>query len=267
MPLTALYGSGNIIPLLTRMHELPPTVRFLLMSRQDIRVMNAFQDADIFSLSDAANEQHNQEDIRRYVKERLGSNEKLAIKAAQFDKEHVSEKIVEILVRKAEGNFLYARFLLDSIAVGKRSLTDLDGFPEGLDGLYFESLQRVIQLGKGDWYNDYASLMGMLSVVQENPTLAQFQSFTGQSTMKILKHLDDLGQLIEEVKPPDAGESHYRLYHQSVIDFFRRQSLVIQKNELRNTFYLPNDEWHKELANWCERGDLTTIWKDMMLNQ
>ncbi len=263
-------GNVNIISLLGHIDDLPSGVRFILTSRQDSRVENAFLDADELVLSDAKFEQRNQEDNRQYVNERFGNDEPLAMKAAPLEADYVSEKIVETIVKKAEGNFLYTRFLLDAIASGKRSLTGLDGLPEGLDELYFESLQRIVRLGKDDWHNDYAPLIGMLSVAQENPSLGQLQSFTDeQSKMKMLKHLDDLGQFIEEVKSPNVEERRYRLYHQSVIDFLHSQSLSIRRKELqerRNTFYLPADEWHKALVVWCERGELTAIWEDTMLD-
>lgn len=259
-------GSRNIISLLARIHELPPAVRFLLTSRRDVRVVNAFLDADELVLSAAGYEQRNQKDIRQYVKERLGSDEKLAMKAVRLDTGYITENVVETIVRKSEGNFLYTRFLLDTIAGDKRSLTELEGLPEGLDGLYFESLQRVVQLGKGDWHNEYAPLVGMLSVAQESPTFAQIQSFTEQSATKVLKCLDDLWQFVKEVESPNRGESRYRLYHQSVIDFLHSQSLSIRKKKRRNTFYLQANELHKDLADWCKRGDLSAMWEDTMLS-
>jgi hypothetical protein len=43
------------------------------------------------------------------------------------------------LIDKSEGNFLYVRFLLDSVASGQQSLTNLEGLPQGLDELYYGS--------------------------------------------------------------------------------------------------------------------------------
>src|SRR6266700_1397876 len=261
-------GSRNIISLLTRIYELPPTVRFLLTSRSDVRVVNAFQEADELALSDTINDQYNQEDIRRYVKERLGSDEKLAMKAAKLDAEYVSKKIMETLVRKAEGNFLYTRFLLDAIAGGKRSLTDLEGLPEGLDGLYLESLRRVVPLGKEEkWHNDYAPLMGMLSVAQESLTKAQLQAYSGQQKTSVWQCLSDLQQFIKEIKilnETGEQESRYRLYHQSIVDFLNRQRLL--KKQLPNLFYLPSTDWHKYLADGCEKNDIASIWKNVKLD-
>jgi hypothetical protein len=42
------------------------------------------------------------------------------------------------------------------MAQGHRSLEELDGLPAGLDGLYADSLKRVVKLGKEDWLRCYA---------------------------------------------------------------------------------------------------------------
>ena len=264
----ALSYSGNmsIVSLLAHINELPQGVRFILMSRPDSRVENAFLDVDTLALSATQFDQSNQEDIRHYVKDRLSNDTLLIEKVTQLGSGQVVEQMIETITRKADGNFLYVRFLLNAIANGERSLTKLEGLPQGLDGLYFESLQRVVKLGKGDWHREYAPIIGMLSVAQESPTLAQLQSFTKQSKSSVLKYLDELWQFIEEVKSPNKGETRYRLYHQSVIDFLHSQLLLSMRRELHNIFYLPAEEWHKALADRCEGGNLATIWEDTELD-
>ena len=80
---------------------------------------------------------------------------------------------------KAEGNFLYGVFLLNAAAEGQQALDALDGLPSGLDGLYYNSLERIVRLGKKDWSTVYKPLLGVLSVAQEPITLAQVQAYTG----------------------------------------------------------------------------------------
>ncbi len=258
-------GSTSIVSLLAHLNELPPAVRFILTSRPDARVEHAFLDVETLALSTTQFDESNQEDIRRYVQDRLNNNGLLVENVTPLSG-RVVEQMIETLARKADGNFLYVRFLLNAMANGERSLTELEGLPQGLDGLYFESLQRVVKLGKGDWHREYAPVMGMLSVAQESPTLAQLQSFTRQLKSSVLKYLDELWQFIEEVPSPNKGETHYRLYHQSVIDFLHSQSLLAKRRQLRNLFYLPAEEWHEALADWCERANLAAIWEDTELD-
>jgi len=257
-------GMSNIVSLLARTDSLSPRVRFLLTTRQEARVENEFRDVKELSLS-IPNDQRNQDDIRRYVKGQLQDDPELANKATQVGFVQVAE-LVEMVPRRAEGNFLYVRFLLDDMAKGQRSLTELEGLPEGLDGLYFDSLNRVVKLGGRDWYSQYAPLMGVLSVAQENLTLVQLQALTGLSRSSCIEYRRNLQQFIEEVKPPEEKEeqtTRYRLYHQSVSDFLCREFLSVENKQLENTFYLPADEWHKSLAERCEQGNISTIWGDV----
>lgn len=258
-------GDKSIVSLLAHINELPTGIRFILTSRPDSRVEHAFLDVKTLALSATQFDESNQEDIRHYVHYRLSNDIMLVEKVTPMSEQAV-EQMGETIVCKAEGNFQYVRFLLNAIANGERSLTEPDGLPQGLDGLYFESLQRVVTLGKGDWHTEYAPVMGMLSVAQESPTLAQLQSFTRQSKSSVLKYLNELWQFIEEVPSPNNGETRYRLYHQSVIDFLHSPSLLPKKRKLRNLFYLPAEEEHQALADWCERGDLATIWEDTELD-
>ena len=116
-------GQPTIVDLLSRLHELPQQVRFLLTSRPDERVENKFGDAEEVLLSAAEYDQHSQEDIQQYVQVRLRNYQELATRAAQMDSNHVVE-LSELVPRKAEGNFLYVRFLLDAMTKGVRSLTE-----------------------------------------------------------------------------------------------------------------------------------------------
>jgi thioredoxin-like negative regulator of GroEL len=265
-------GPPTIITLLAKTDQLSPRVRFLLTTRQEERVESQFPKVQELSLA-ISGDQRNQDDIQRYVEVRLQNDLQLVEKAAQVEIAQVTE-LIETVPRKAVGNFLYVSFLLDAMAKGIWSLTKLEGLPPGLDWLYFDSLRRIVELGKRDWFNEYRPLMGVLSAAQESLTLAQIQAFTDQSESSCIEYRRNLEQFIEEVKPQgEKGEqvAKYRLYHQSVMDFLH--SKVISLNEkgverkLENIFYLPVEEWHKHMAKVCEQGNLSIIWSDIKRDQ
>jgi hypothetical protein len=261
----------SIVDLLSHTDNMPPHVRFILTTRQESRVENKFHNVNELSLSIPL-DQRNQVDIGRYVQGRLRNDLELEKIAEQIEPEQMTQ-LVEIIPRKAEGNFLYARFLLDAMAKGLRSLNEWDGLPTGLDALYFDSLNRVVELGKRDWFTEYRPLMGVLSVAQESLTLAQIQSFTYQSESSCLEYRRNLEQFIEEVKPQEEKgeqETKYRLYHQSVMDFLHSKIISFKEKrgerELENPFYLPADEYHKHMAKMCEQDNLSIIWEDTKRN-
>jgi len=242
----ALTYSGDIgiVPLLAEVAGLPDGLRFILTSRRDERVENAFLEAKGLFLSAGEYTQRHQEDIGGYVQKRLQDDEGLAARTIQLSSDQLTE-CVDTIAHKADGNFQYVTFLLDAMARGQRSPDDLEGLPAGLDGLYYESLGRVVKLGSRDWSRDYSPLMGVLSVAQESLTLTQLQAFTGQHESVVWEYLGDLQQFIEGEQQPEAyggAAERYRLYHQSVIDFLRHRTLVVKKKTLRNSQQFPESD-------------------------
>ncbi len=286
-----LYGATESIPwLLSKIDNLPKGARFILTSRKVERIEHYFRTATSLFLSAKSFTKYNLEDIRRYIQERLLHDDALQAAVSTVSAVQMQRATVEV-TRKAAGNFLYIRFLLDSIALGTRSLDQLDGLPKGLDALYFDSLQRVLEQGKGDWHKDYVPLMGVLAVAQESLTQIQLEALSGQKASIIRQHLGALQPFFEHVDVKEKKqEKKYRLYHQSIIDFFdsplilgEKKKAVVKKEEaedemelgeiedddvgegetekdLDNTFYLSLKGLHSEMARRCEQGGISDIW-------
>jgi WD40 repeat protein len=147
--------------------------------------------------------------------------------------------------------------LLDEIEQGKRSISDLAGLPEGLDGLYYESLNRVVKPDNPDWQTTYAPLIGILTVARTSLTLAQLQAFTGQPESALWQCLGNLQEFLEEEVPLLSGsETSYRIYHQSVVDFLRQRSF---KHIRHNSYYLPAKESHQRIVKHYKNH--TQLWQ------
>jgi hypothetical protein len=221
-----------------------------------------FRQATTFFLSSERFKAQNQEDINHFVAGQVLRDEKLAPIVNTLPPEQVENLKVE-MTKKATGNFLYVRFLLDAIAGEQQPLTQLERLPEGLDGLYFDSLERVVMLGKRSWHDDYAPVIGVLSVVQESVTQTQLAALTGQAESDIWEYQGDVQQFLEQVVINlKEGEKWYRLYHQSVVDFLNKQWLVVGHGEKRNPYYCSMKEWHRKVANRCEKGDFMRVWEE-----
>lgn len=256
-------GNTTIAGLLSRVKHLPEKVRFILTTRDDDRLSIDFlQDAEVLMLSEAKHDDDNQQDVRDYVSARMDQDTALSIKAKQQSQKEV-DHVVETIVSKAEGNFLYVAFLLNTLATPQRPLTDLDGLPTGLEGLYYDWMQRVVDLGKADWNADYSPLMGVLSVAQAPIKLDQIQQFTTQNLNDVWRALNDLQQLVKDEIVSGSTEPVYRLYHQSPIDFLRAQFIKIKDQRVNNYYYLEPSKWHLLIADHYLNGqpDLTQ-WDD-----
>lgn len=271
----ALPHSGDVT-IIDLLSKLPPQIkaRWILTSRQESRVENAFvlEGVDSLFLSAPEFNQNNRQDIQAYIKKRLTQEVSLAAQVSGLNPSQRTDQIAQI-TDKSDGNFQYVNFLLDAIANGKRSLTDLEGLPEGLDGLYYDSLQRVVNLGKKDWSTVYASVLGVLSVAQEGLTLSQLQAFSGHSEQTVWDCFNDLQQFLNETIPSsdqEEVENQYRFYHQSVVDFLQKRSLIINQKKLNNLYYLSPRDWHQRIADYywnryhlhwsqCDRYGLTKV--------
>jgi hypothetical protein len=256
-------GKPTLVDLLSKLENLPAQIRFILTSRKEARIENKFLDTEELYLSASEFNQLNQHDVREYIEKRFVQDEPISVLVADL-KPQQRKEFIEQIAEKSEGNFLYVSFLLNAIAKGQRSLYDLKGLPEGLDGLYYQSLERVVELGEYDWRKTYAPFMGILSVARTSLTLSQLQAFTKQSESRVWDCLTDLRQFLEEVEPTTKQEdegNQYRLYHQSVVDFLRKRSLTLGKNTRHNPYYLPALESHQRIAEcyWQKAQPLNAV--------
>ncbi|MBD2234613.1 hypothetical protein [Phormidium tenue] len=255
-------GDRTIVDLLANLEGLPPQVRFILTSRKVPQVENKFLNAVELNLSAPEFDIHNQADIRAYIQTRISQAPTLSTHLSNLEPQ-LQESAIDQVTQKSDGNFLYVRFLLDAIEQGERSLTNLEGLPEGLDGLYYESLERVVTLGKQNWRTTYAPIIGVLSVARTSLTLSQLQAFTQQAESAVWQCLGDLRQFLEELEPQPTSttETSYRLYHQSVVDFLRVRSFNWSKNSRHNPYYLPPQEFHQQIAHhyWQPSQALETL--------
>ncbi|WP_220209239.1 hypothetical protein [Reticulibacter mediterranei] len=256
-------GMSNIVALLAHTDGLSPHVRFILTTRPEEQVVRKFIDVRKVSIS-IPHDQRCREDISQYVQMRLRNDPLLAVKVEQADHDQVAQ-LIEVLPLKAEGNFQFVRFLLDSMAKGQRGLMELKGLPTGLGWLYFDSLIRVVEAKRRDWFVNYRPLLGILSIAQESLTAAQLQAFTSQQEGTIWQYLGDLQQFLEEITSQDEHGDivrRYCLFHESFSDFLHTQYFIMNGVQVRNTFFLSKIEWHEILVDCCEGNAITTIWED-----
>jgi len=84
----------------------------------------------------------------------------------------------------SKGNFLYVRFLLDSLGKGLASTDEMSALPAELDGLYLEFFNRAVKAGGKNWQSDYAPLIGTLSVAEGGLTIQQLRNFTATARVR-----------------------------------------------------------------------------------
>jgi hypothetical protein len=232
----------------TNIDTLSSNVRFILTTRDNEEIIALFSgDGKIISLSGQYYE-NNKNDIFEYVNLRISKDQVL---------QHHYNGFIDDLNLKAEGNFLYVTFLLDAIVEGKLELTkeNLDKVPPFLDGLYYEFLNRLKLKDERRWEKKLKPILYILSI-----------SFTGfnESELSFLCSLypsevsDCLSELTPFIKPlennDDSNSNRYKLYHQSLIDFFRREKYLTKNKEgqdysQKNHFFMMEEESHQRIID------------------
>jgi tetratricopeptide (TPR) repeat protein/MinD-like ATPase involved in chromosome partitioning or flagellar assembly len=156
--------------------QLPPQVRFILTSRRDPRVLTAFNEA---SMLDLVNDLPFIEgDIQTYALTRLRMY-------AEVERQQLADQIASV----SQGNFLYAKLLLDELTVNVATTGKLDmaALPRGIEGVYYEFMHREIGPDMKRWAERDALLLGVLSVSQEHGlTTGQLAGILQRSQTEII---------------------------------------------------------------------------------
>jgi hypothetical protein len=222
----AFKGDATIIRLLASVDQFPAKVRFILTSRPEIGVENEFPYADKFCLSAEEYNGDNDHDMQTLVRGKLAGT--------------ALESPADEIACKADRNFQYVTFLLRSLS--SAAPASISGLPSGLDALYNDWLRRLI--GAVSWRNEYAPVVGFLSVAFESMTEVQLRNYSQLKQSELSYRLLNLRQFVEETA------RGYRLYHQSMVDFLKQPDLKTAGYTLKNEFYLPQAEWHASLAGY-----------------
>ena len=190
----------------------PPGLKLLMLSRPDSRVLRMSDnvlkldgDAGLFK-----------PDIFAYTDLRL------ARRLGPKELELVSEQIASA----ANGNFLYARSVLDAVLENARDpsaiLANIDEalkpghIPEGLHRHYTAMIQQEVGLDTERWSQRYRPVLGVLAVAPEGFTADELAGITGWPRSEISDSLRLMQSLVVETP---GGTRQVRLFHPSFAAF------------------------------------------------
>jgi hypothetical protein len=238
----------NILDLVSGEVDVPDSVRLFLTSRNERRVTDRFLDRAMgcrhLNLSGPGTALENDSDLRVYIMGRV-RREPLA---AQQANDGPFEPTIDEIVRRAAGNFLYARMLLDEVATGHRQITDLAGLPAGLHALYRAYLHRLMpdidQYGHSSlWLNEYRPLLGCLCAAVAPASAGVLAGWLGRDPGELIARLDDLQQVVRF----DPDSDGYRLYHTSMTDFL---AAIRTEDGRPNFFFTSPAEQHERIVQF-----------------
>jgi tetratricopeptide (TPR) repeat protein len=188
----------------------PPWLRLLITSRPDPEVMNPLQELNPYALDTSSPE--NLEDIRGYLYRHLASS-------AHSDKE--LRKLVEKMIEKSGGTFLYVVSILANLEEQTVSQDWIERLPQGLGGRFYQFFSRQFP-DVSDYERRHRPFLEMI-VAARGPlplALAQAALKWGHYDYQV----DTQGEASGAVLAPlgslfPYAEAHIRPFHQSVVDW------------------------------------------------
>ncbi len=221
-------------------------VYFILTTRDYRNILSRFRGASsVLDISSKTYVNSINNDLTSFVKLHLDRSLSFA-----DSKEQEQEKIVHKLVVKAEGNFLYIKFVMDAIVEGKITLStdELESMPIGLYGMYNLFFSRmVIQIGKESWKHDYHPILRALLVSFEGLEPDQISLFTRIQRDKLQEIFINLKPFIVEefTLQNEKKRSRYKLYHQSLVEFLKKEHL---DDDTVNEYFISEKDAHRNIV-------------------
>jgi hypothetical protein len=189
---TTYTAHPNIVEILTKAHDLPRQVRFILTSRPEPSIKNSFTDRPHITIEAQSSE--NQADITHYLTQVLQRDRQL--QGVLIDAGWDEARFVEELGETSEWNFLYLSLVLPEIAAGQISL-GVTGLPHGLDE-YYQYLLRT-RLGSGKWDAWGADLMEVVMSLRAPASLEQIGAYVEWPKRQTHHRLEQIRQLLDPV--------------------------------------------------------------------
>mgnify|MGYP001024349337 CR=1 FL=1 len=204
------FDHPNILDLLTRAHDFPPPVRFILLSRPEPDILGVFREMPVEIIH--AESEENRGDVTAYLHRAWEENPALRQAVRAWGTDWDAANFAARLGERSEWNFLYLRGVLPLIARGKAQ--DLDKLPAGLDGFHAYLLQT--RIGKREWDSWGADLLETLLALQEPATLEHLSRLLGWETRPTYQRLQRIGELLD---PAALHQERYWRYHWSLAEF------------------------------------------------
>ncbi len=206
--------------------QLPDWIGLVVTSRPESAVNTPLQGLNPFILD--TNAEANLDDIREYLHHELASQ-----LAMRLDADVVIEKILE----KSEGVFLYVERLCHDIRDGRFSLDELNQFPQGLGGIFYEFFQRQFP-DLNRFRNNVRPMLRSILAARAPLPLELLQSIYNHKDEELSELAHTLGSLF----PVSMNANVIRPYHKSIADW-------LTDSQRAGPYYVETAVGHRSVGN------------------
>jgi serine/threonine-protein kinase len=210
-------GNANILYLPP---HLPDGVYFIMTRRRGVEVpLTTYAPVQSLDLLDYQTDSHR--DVREYIQNRVNSSEKLR-KRIDERRETVAE-FIDKMVDKSENNFMYLRYVLQDIEMGRYQDLSLESFPQGLQGFYNFHWRRM-GITAEPLSDAKIKIVYILGEVLQPVSRQQICDFSGEDARTVQTVLNEWKQFLHELFRDN--QKRYSIYHASFRDFLHRKDIL-----------------------------------------
>ena len=235
-------GRNPLVEVLARKARLlPEWIGIIATSRPEFDVTGPLQGLNPYPIDTATTENLN--DIREYLAIEIGE----ALQALS-DPEPVIDQILD----KSEGVFLYVEYFCDDIQQGHYSLDQPERFPQGLGGMFHEYFRRQFPNQK-EYEKIVEPVIGVILAAREPLPTAILQSLFDWKETELRRWIHRLGSLF--ATPIESNNEVIRPYHKSLTDW-------LGDSKKANIYFVSIREGENRLADFCwneYQADLDTM--------
>ena len=204
------HGKNELAGLIAReFPRTPPWLRLVVTSRPEKEVRLPLQGFSFFVLTTASEE--NRRDVRIY----------LGLELERFSPGGVAAETLDAIIARSEGVFLYVVWVIRELDAGRLRLENVEGFPQGLGGIYLDFFQRqfIEPEGGRNWIKiyeqQYLPVLELLASALEPLRIEYVAAVLNWGPRDQAKVLSALGSLF----PVESGI--IRPFHLSVLDWLQ----------------------------------------------
>lgn len=230
-------GRNQLVEMLARnAHHLPAWLGMVVTSRPEFDVKTTFQALNPLPLDTKS--ESNKADIRAYLDNKL---------ATQLQNKPNPEVLVNQILEKSEGVFLYAERFCEDVYQGHISLNQPDHFPQGLGGIFAQYFQR--QFSDLDKFRkEIRPALRAILAAREPLPIEILQKLFNWQDEELRDFTQTLGSLFPITKTMDSET--IKPYHKSLADWLGDEAKA-------GVYFVSVMEGHKMLAELGELGLLT----------
>jgi hypothetical protein len=199
-------GRNPLVEMLARnAHHLPAWLGIIVTSRPEFDVKTPLQALNPFPLDTKS--EFNRIDIRDYLLSKL---------ASQLQNRQNAEKLIEQILKKSEGVFLYVERFCNDIQQGYFSLDNPDQFPQGLGGIFAQYFHRQFpDLEK--FRKEIQPALRAILAAREPLPIEILQKLVNWQDEELRDFIHTLGSLFPITKTYDSVT--IKPYHKSLADW------------------------------------------------